>query len=136
MYPNNSKTQLNYIFTNKKWINSAVNCEACTSFEGVSFDCRIVSVKILLSLHRNKPQIIKASQYDWSSHTKSDIRNHFTIVVRNKFDTLQETIERHTANDEYENFITTHIEATAECIPIKPRTRCRVPWESIAFRKK
>ena len=33
---NNSKAQLD----NKKWINSALNCEAYSSFEGISFDDR------------------------------------------------------------------------------------------------
>ena len=34
--PNNSKAQLDYKFINKKWINFALNCEACFSFEWVS----------------------------------------------------------------------------------------------------
>ena len=33
------------------------------------------------------------------------------ITERNKFDALQETSERHTLNDEYKNFMITHIEA-------------------------
>ena len=51
------------------------------------------------------------------------------ITVRNKFDSLQETSERLTLNDEYENFITTHIEVAAECILIKPRAKSRVQFE-------
>ena len=48
--------------------------------------------------------------------------------VRNKFDTLQETSERHTLNHKYENFVTNRIEAAAaECTPTKPRAKCRVP---------
>ena len=46
------------------------------------------------------------------------------VTVRNKFDTLQEIFETH---DEYKNFVTTHMEAAAECIQAKPRTKCRVP---------
>ena len=38
--------------------------------------------------------------------------------------------ERHYPTDEYENFITTHLQAFAECIPTKPRAKCRVRWES------
>ncbi len=34
-YPNNTKAQIDYIFINKKWKNSAINCEAYSSFEGV-----------------------------------------------------------------------------------------------------
>ena len=49
---------------NKKCINSALNCKACPAFNRVSFDHRIVSANIHLSLRRNKTQITKASQYD------------------------------------------------------------------------
>ena len=49
------------------------------------------------------------------------------VTVRNKSDT---------PNDEYENFLTAHMEAAAECIPTKPRTKCRVSWESQVVRKK
>ena len=51
------------------------------------------------------------------------------VTIKNKFDILQETPERHSPNDEYENFVTAHIEAVAECMP----TKCKVPWESIAW---
>ena len=49
-YPSNAKAQLDYIPMYKKWITSALNCEAYSSFGGVSFDHRIVSAKI----RRNK----------------------------------------------------------------------------------
>ena len=37
-YANNTKAQIDYILINKKWKNSAMNCEAYSSFEGVSTD--------------------------------------------------------------------------------------------------
>ena len=43
---------------------------------------------------------------------------------------------RHTPNDEYENFVNVHLEAAAECIPTKQRTKPRVPWVTLAVRKK
>ena len=49
-YANNSKAQIDYIFINKKWKNSVMNCEAYSSFKGVSSDHRIVTAKIQLSL--------------------------------------------------------------------------------------
>ena len=52
-YANNSKAQIDYVFINKKWKNSAMNCEACTSFEGVSSYHRIVTAKWRLSLRKN-----------------------------------------------------------------------------------
>ena len=50
IYANNAKAQIDYIFINKKWNNSALNCEAYSSFEGMSSDHRIVTAKIRLSL--------------------------------------------------------------------------------------
>ena len=67
---------------------------------------KIMSAKICLSLHRNKKQNIKASWYDWSSFENTDISNQY---------------------DEYENFVTAHREADAECIPTKSRVKCTVP---------
>ena len=52
-YVNNSKAQIDYVFINKKWKNSAMNWEAYSSFEGVSSDHRIVMAKIRLSLRKN-----------------------------------------------------------------------------------
>ena len=51
-YVNNTKAQIDYVFINKKWKNSAMNCEAYSSFEGVSSDHRIVTAKIRLSLRK------------------------------------------------------------------------------------
>ena len=45
-YTNNSKAQIDYVFINKKWKNSAMNSEAYSSFKGVSSDHRIVTAKI------------------------------------------------------------------------------------------
>ena len=45
-YANNTKAQIDYVFINKKWNNSALNCEAYSSF-------RIFTVKIRLNLRKN-----------------------------------------------------------------------------------
>ena len=58
------------------------------------------------------------------------------ISLRIKFDAVQEKTETHNPNDEYEDFINAHLEAAAECIPIKQRAKHRVPWETTAIRKK
>ena len=52
-YANITKAQIDYVLINKKWKNSAMNCEAYSSFEGVSTDHRIVPAKIRLSLRKN-----------------------------------------------------------------------------------
>ena len=58
------------------------------------------------------------------------------ISLRNEFDALQEKTETHTLNDEYENFVNTHLEAAAEYIPTKHRTKSRVSWETLAVKEK
>ena len=45
-YANNSKAQIDYVFINRKWKNSAMNYEAYSSFEGVSSNHRIVTAKV------------------------------------------------------------------------------------------
>ena len=60
----------------------------------------------------------------------------YTLELRNRFETLQEKTEKVTPNDEYENFVEAHIEAASKCIPTKPRTKYRVPWETLAVREK
>ena len=59
-----------------------------------------------------------------------NIRNHYTTVVKNRFSALQADDEFTTANSTYENFVTSHHEAAAKCIPVKPKIKSRVPWES------
>ena len=66
----------------------------------------------------------------------NDMSNKYTVIVRNKFDSLQEISKTHTLNEEYENFVNTHMEAASECIPTNPRAKCRVPRESLVVRKK
>ena len=112
-----------------------MNCEACSSFDGVSSDHRIVTVKIRLSLRKNATRTKTTIHYDWVLLNK-DIRDKYLIAIRNKFDALQEKTETHTPNDEYENFIKAHLEAAAKYIPTKYRTESRVLWETLVIRKK
>ena len=108
-----------------------INCELYSLFEKVSSYHRIVSAKKRLILRRNKKQTVKTTSYDLSSFTNRDINNKYTVSMRNKFDTLHETSETRTPNDEYENFVTAQMGVTTvECIPIILRVKCRVPWES------
>ena len=75
-------------------MDSAVNWNILF-FKGVSSNHRIILTKIDLSLYRTKKtQTVEISQYDWSSLTNSDIKNHHRVTVRNK-----ETSKRHTLND-------------------------------------
>ena len=132
-YANNRKAQIDYVFINKKWKNSAINWEAYSSFDGVSSDHRIVTVKIQLSLWKNATRTATTKPYDWVLLNNRDIRDKYVIELRNRFETLQEKTEKGTPNDEYENFVN---EAAAKCIPTKPRTKYRVIWETLAVREK
>ena len=135
-YANNNKAQIDYVFINKKWKNSAMNCEAYSSFEGVSSDHRIVTAKIRLSLRKNATRTAATKHYDWVFLNNRDIRNKYVLELRNKFNALQEKTEKCTPNGEYENFVNAHLEAAAKCIPTKHRTKSRVPWGTLAIREK
>ena len=100
-----------------------MNCEAYSSFEGVSSDHHIVTAKIRLSLRRNATRIATTKHYDWVLLNNRDIRDKYVLELRNRFETLQEKTEKGTPNDEYENFVNAHLEAAEKCIPTKPRTK-------------
>ena len=74
--------------------------------------------------------------YDWALLNNRDIRDKYVVEMRNTFETLQEKTEKGTPNDEYENFVNAHLEATEKCIPTKPKTKYRVPWETLTMREK
>ena len=135
-YANNSKAQIDYVFINKKWKNSAINCEAYSSFEGVSSNHRIVMAKIPLSLRKNATPTVITKHYDWALLNNRDIRNEYVAELRNRFETLQAKTEKGTPNDEYESFVNAHIKAAAKYIPKKLRTKYRVPWETLAVWEK
>ena len=135
-YANNNKAQIDYDFINKKWKNSAMNCEAYSSFEGVSSNHRIVTAKIQLSLRKNATQTETNKHYDWALLNNRDFGDKFVFKLGNTFETLQKKIEKGSPNDEYENFVNAHLEAAAKCIKTKPRTKYRVPWETLAVREK
>ena len=99
-YANYTKAQMDNVFMNKKGKNSAINCEAYSSFEGVSSDLRIVTAKIRLSLRRNVTRTTTTKHYEWALLNNSDIRK-YVLALRNGFDALQEKKEIPTPNDEY-----------------------------------
>ena len=135
-YANNSKAQIDYVFINRKWKNSATNCKAYSSFEGVSSDHRIVTAKERLSLRKNATRKAITKHYDWALLNNRDIRDKYALELRNRFEALQEKTEKGTPNEEYENFVEAHLEAASKCIPTKPRTKYRVPRETLAVREK
>ena len=122
-YANNSKAQIDYVFINKKWKNSAMNCESYFSFEGVSSDHRIVKAKIRLSRRKNATRTATTKNYDRALLNNRDIRGKYVLEFRNRFKTQQEKTKKGTPNDEYENFLNAHLEAAEKRIPTKRRTK-------------
>ena len=119
---------------NKKRINSDLNYEAYSFFEGVSSDRRIFTAKIRLSLGRNTTQTTTTTHYDWSLRNNRNICDKYMITLRKELDALQDISK--TPNVEYENFVNVHAEAAAECIPTKLSDKHRVPCETFAVREK
>ena len=102
----------------------------------MSSDHRIVTAKIRLSLLKNDTRTTTTKHYDWALLNNKDIRDKYTLALRNKYNALQEQTETSTPNEEYENFVNAHLEAAAEFIPTKQRRKYRVPWETLAVREK
>ena len=75
-HANNTKAQIDYVLINKKWKNSALNCEAYSSFEGVSTDHRIVTAKIRLSLRKNAKRTATTKHYDWALLNNKEINTY------------------------------------------------------------
>ena len=80
-----------------------MNCEAYSSFEGVSTDHRIVTAKIRLSLRKNAKRTATTKHYDRALLNNKDIRDKYVLELRNRFETLQERTKKSTPNDKYEN---------------------------------
>ena len=93
IYANNAKAQIDYILMNKKCIHSGLNCEAYSSFEGMSSDHRIVTANIHLCQRRNAAQTNKTAHYGLSLFNNRDVIDKYTITLRNKFNAVQEISE-------------------------------------------
>ena len=94
-----------------------MNCEAYSSFEGVSSDHQIVTAKLRLSQRKNATRKATTEHYDWVLLNNRDIRDKYVLELRNIFETLQEKTEKGTLNDDNENFVDAHLEAALKCIP-------------------
>ena len=130
-YPNGIKAQLDYILINKKWSNSAINCQPYNSFDCVSSDHRIVTATIRLSLRANTVKSAKFPRYDWSIlRNNKETADSFKISLKNRFSVLKEDNGDDSANLAYCNFEAAFDKAAKECIPLKPKIKHRIPWET------
>ena len=97
-YANNSKAQIDYVLINKKWKNSAMNCEAYSSSEGVSSDHRIITTKIRLSLRKNAKRTATTKHYDWTLLDNRDIRDKYVLVLYSHLH-YHSALQRHNIKD-------------------------------------
>lgn len=124
--PGGSKYQLDYILVRKKWKNSLLNAEAYNTFASVGSDHRIVSAKIRLSLRKSRTMSRK-KLFDWKALADKDLREHYNIEVRNRYQPLVDMEE--SATQKYEKFIIANREAAEIVIPVKKRS-CRARYSS------
>ena len=73
-----------------------MNCEAYSTFEGVSSDHRIVTAKLQVSLRKNATRTATTKHYDWALLNSRDIRDKYALELRNRFETRQEKTEKGT----------------------------------------
>ena len=130
-YANNTKAQIDYVFMNKKWKNSAVNWQGLLLFRGCVFRSPNIHGKNTIELTKE----YHPNNDHQALLNNKDIKDRYAIALRNKFDALRKT-ETRTPNDEYEHFVNAHLEAAAKYIPTKQRTKSRVSWEALAVREK
>ena len=91
-YANNTKAQIDYVLINKKWKNSALNCEAYSSFEGVSTDHRIVTAKIRLSLRKNDKRTATTKHYDFVNAHLEAAAKYIPTKIKTKYRVPWETL--------------------------------------------
>ena len=136
-YPNGNKAQLDYLIINKKWVNSAKNCEAYHIEEGISSDHRIVTLKIILSLRANKMRTNIKTKYDWKHLVQNkDLQNQFSVALRNRYNVLQLENENKSADSAYQNFVKAHDETAQILIPKKEKRKQKAPWENDIIHEK
>ena len=113
------KTQVDYIMVNKKWKNSVHNCQSYNTFSSLGPDHRVVTMKIKLSFRQSKT-LSRGKNYDWSVLKNKDIKDNYTIELKNRFESLQ--IENETSTETYQNLIQANKETAKELLPKKSKT--------------
>ena len=114
--PKSNRYQLDYILVNSKWKNSVLNSEAYSSFESVGSDHRIITARIRLSLRVTKPPAPK-KRHDWLQlRFNPEIREKFSIELRNKFSELHD--ESSSATTQFDALIKAKDHAAAETLPL------------------
>ena len=86
-----------------------------------------------MSLRANKKKNSKYKPYDWTRLTHgTEIRNAFIVTVKNRFLSLQNFDAENTlsAGTRYTYFEKACKDAANKVIPLKPKLKKRIPWET------
>ena len=114
------KTLVDHIMVNKKWKNSVHICESYNTFSSLGSDHRVVTMKMKLSFRQSKT-VSRGKNYDWSVLKNKEIKDNYTIELKNRFESLR--IENETSTETYENLVQANKETAKELIPKKTKTK-------------
>ncbi|XP_072120689.1 craniofacial development protein 2-like [Mobula birostris] len=119
------RKQLDYILVRTKWRNCVMNTEVYSAFNLVSFDHRVVSVQVRLSLQQ--PQATGPKEkIDWKAFSSQPIlQAQYTVDMRNYFGPLERGEEK-TATDRYQRLIDAHTDATKSLPTVKRIKKSRI----------
>ena len=127
MHPNGTKSQLDHIIINSKWMNSLRNCRAYNSVE-IDSDHRILSVVLKSSLRTSKGKPCRRPKFNWKKLQAPSAKHQFQIELSNRFKVLQET-DSVSITERYNLFEEAVGAATEEVVG--RRTPCGMPsWVS------
>ena len=117
---------------NRKWHNSVIDGQSYNTYESMNSDHRPYSIKLRLSLRANKTYKSKNVNYNWALLMRDEnVREAYTIEVKNRYQVLQNLNEEMSANMMYENIIQAHNESAKQHIPIRKRQIKGNAWETI-----
>ena len=84
-YPNGERAQLDHILINKKWKNSAMDCQSYNTMCSVQSEHKPRTAKILLLLRTCQRPKTKKVPYDLSRlQTDTEVKSRYTIDVKKK----------------------------------------------------
>ena len=136
-YPNGIKAQLDHMLINRKWQNSVTNCESFNSYLLLGSDHRPCSIKLRLCLRANRNAKSKKKYYNWALLSSNEnVKEAYTIEVKNRFQILQDLDENATADSMYENIIKAHNESVNLHVPVRKRNKRKNVWESLNISEK
>ena len=104
---------------NKKWWNIVNNCETYSTFSSIGSDRRVVTAKLKLSLRTSKAP--RREVPNWNILHIQDIRDHYNLEVKNRYEMLH--VGNESATEAYEHFIQAIKEVAKEIIPQRKRTK-------------